>query len=462
MAALRRLLIVVTLPMLMVAVIRPLGASGALFSSYSAIELRLKAPFEDLFKRGRATDTYGVSGVLSYTDQAGREATIDGVKITLRGHTSMRESECVFPKLKLEFDERARAQDPMFAGIKTLKLGTHCGEGEPETLTARFGRLPNEHSPLREAFVYRLLDTLGVPSLKARPARITYVFTDARADGQAGGETLVRNAMLLEDDDAAIARFGTKEIPEAAFTNARDAFKVEDAARLAFAEALIGNFDWCVRFYPEDRYRCDARHPLWNVLAVQSRDGRAIPVMYDFDVTGMVTGRHAWFGEVYNEAFIGSRSHAEIEVLGQVQRTRTLFPRAVLDATRAEFVKRKADAYHAFEDAPLDPSGRRRIREYLDSFFGAIESDEAFYRPVVTARDVMAFTTPDRAAAVCPAQGPVPEGTPVSQPLDTRGEMVQVILLDALWRWPPGKCPAIQKGAVWIEKSAIGSDFPSR
>jgi hypothetical protein len=449
--------------MVLVAAMRPLSASGALFSSYSAIELRLKAPFEDLFKRGRATDTYAVSGALSYTDQAGREATLDNVKITLRGHTSMRESECGFPKLKLEFDQGAGAQDPLFGGIKTLKLGTHCDEGEPDTLTPRFGRLPNEHSPLREAFVYRLLDTLGVPTLKARPARITYVFTDARVDGQAGAaRTLARNAMLLEDDDAAIARFGTKEIPESAFTNARDTFKVEDAARLAFAEALIGNFDWCVRFYPEDQYRCDARHPLWNVLAVQSRDGRAIPVMYDFDVTGMVTGRHAWFGDVYNEAFVSSRSHAEIEVLGQVQRTRTLFPRAVLDATRAEFVKRKADAYRTFEDAPLDSSGRRRIREYLDGFYGAIESNEAFYRPVVTARNVMAFTTPDRTETVCAERGPVPVGTAVSQPLDTRGEMVQVVLLDALWHWPPGKCPAIQKGAVWIEKNAIGSDFPSR
>ena len=41
-------------------------------------------------------------------------------------------------------------------------------------------------------------------------------------------------------------------------------------------------------------------------------------MIYDFDVSAMVTGRHSWFKNVFNEAFVPSRSHAEIEVLAQI------------------------------------------------------------------------------------------------------------------------------------------------
>jgi hypothetical protein len=39
---------------------------------------------------------------------------------------------------------------------------------------------------------------------------------------------------------------------------------------------------------------------------------------------------------------------------------------------------------------------------------------------------------------------------------------VQVILLDALWRWaPPTPCKGIH-GQVWIDAAAISREFPAR
>jgi len=39
--------------------------------------------------------------------------------------------------------------------------------------------------------------------------------------------------------------------------------------------------------------------------------------------------------------------------------------------------------------------------------------------------------------------------------------MIQVRLLDALWRWaPPVKCPDIRKTPVWIDKAAVTRDYP--
>ena len=214
-----------------------------------------------------------------------------------------------------------------------------------------------------------------------------------------------------------------------------------------------------VKMTPDDTYRCDARHPLWNVAAAASSSG-ARPIMHDFDVAGIITGRHPWFTDVFNAAFAPSKSADETEVIAQVQRTRTLFGRPELDAARAGFVKRKADAYRLLEAASLDAAGRKIARQYLDAFYRAIESDDAFYRPVVTATDARLYASENR-DAVCAARGPAPPGTPVSEPLQTRGSLMQVLVLDALWHWaPPAKCPAVREGPVWIETSAVSRNFP--
>jgi len=96
----------------------------------------------------------------------------------------------------------------------------------------------------------------------------------------------------------------------------------------------------------------------------------------------------------------------------------------------------------------------------LDSFFDAIASDDAFYRPVVVAPGARLYGNENR-AAVCTAAGAIPIGTPVSDPLQRKGSLLQVVVLDALWHWaPPVKCPAVHAGPVWIEATAVGRDFP--
>lgn len=440
-------------------------AGGGLFSSDRPLTLELKAPFNDLFANARDDDSYSVTGTLTYSEGGGRKATLDHVTIALRGHTSRRESECAFPKLKLSLD--GADDDPLFGGRSTVKIGTHCDD-QQDGLTPRFGRLANERSPWREALAYRLLGALAVPTLKARPARVAYVFTDnaPTADGNgsasaAGAGPLVRNAMLLEDDDDARRRYGAdKDISEQHFTSAAQQFSPGDTARIAFAEALLGNYDWCLRMTPGDQYRCDARHPLWNILAFAT-GSHATPVMYDFDVSGIVTGHHPWFNDVYNAAFVDTRSQRAVEVLGQLQRTRSLFTRAVLDETRGRFLARKAAAYGTLDDAAVDDEGRTIAREYLDHFFDTIGSDEAFYRPVVAARNVTAFRDARSTEPACGDRSVVPVGTPVSGTLDAQHERVRVMLLDTLWHWaPPNGCAAVHSGSVWIDANATSRDFP--
>ena len=176
----------------------------------------------------------------------------------------------------------------------------------------------------------------------------------------------------------------------------------------------------------------------------------------------MVVGRHSWFKRAFNEAFVPSRSHTEIEVLAQVQRTRTLFNRADLNAARGEFVKRKPQAYQALESARLDATGKRQAQEYLDSFYKAIESDEAFYRPVVIAAGTTLYANEQRDIA-CASRPDIPAGTPVSEPLQKKGTLIQVVVLDALWAWAERPtCAAVQQAPVWIEANSLGTEFPKQ
>ncbi len=425
-----------------------------LLDGTSTVTLTLDAPLKTLFaKNGTDDDRTFVPGTVTFTDPStGSDVTLRDIDVSVRGHTSRNEAECAFPKLKL----KARPGG-------TIRIGTHCGEAPDGTLSKKYGRLANEKEPLREALTYRMLDALGVPTLRTRPARITYVDRDA-------GTRLTRNAILVEDDNEAMARVGgTASIGLDTFGNVMARHAEADGSRIAFGEAAIGNFDWCLKFAPDDIYRCNESKPLWNILAFDRGSGRRGPnaeggtllLMKDFDLAGTVVGHHPWFSTMFNAAFAPSRSETETDVIAQVQRARSLFPRAELDALRRGFVERKPAAYRAVDTADVDPAGRDLARAHLDAFYRAI-SDEGFYVPVVAHADVQLYKDAGRKVEACGPRDTIRAGTPV-KPLQRSGSMSQVILLDAMWRWgPKNSCQATLDGPVWVESAAITSQFPAR
>ena len=435
---------------------RPPETAG-IFSSYSVVELTLKAPLADLFAKDEDEDA-SVVGTLSYRDANGRDVVLDNVSVSERGNSSRQERECRFPKLRLRFEPGDAREASLFQNMSSVKIGTHCGNSPDDTLTPKYGRLANEHAPHREAFVYRLLDALGVRTLRARPARIHYEDTSTAARST----TTTRDAMLLEDEHEALKRLkASGEIAPERFHSARDEFSAADTIDLAFAEALVGNFDWCLKFEPADRYRCDARRPLWNLLAFRFPDGTRAPLMYDFDLSGMVTGRHPWFPTIFNAAFLDSRSEPAVEVAAQLQHLRSVFTREDLDAARRRFAAKKAAAYRALDEAAMDERGKRQATGYLEPFFAAMERDDAFYLPVVVRDRTPAFDDAAGTQAAC-SSGPLPAGTPVSAPLSRQRSMVQVVVLDALWHFTGrAKCPTILKSPVWIDGGAISTDYPA-
>jgi hypothetical protein len=159
---------------------------------------------------------------------------------------------------------------------------------------------------------------------------------------------------------------------------------------------------------------------------------------------------------------VPSSSEPEIEVLSQVQRTRSLFPGAQLDAERRHFVDRKAAVYGTLDAAQVDDKGRAIARAYLDAFYAAITSDEQYYRPIVVRDDVQVFLDAGGIREACRPKDVMRPGTPVNE-IAREGAMSQVVVLDAMWRWASrNECHAVQDGPVWIRSDAIVRNFPPR
>jgi hypothetical protein len=418
----------------------PTAKLTSLLDGDSLIPLKIEAPLRQLFESGGDDETVTVPATVT----AGNAVWHD-VALSVRGHTSRRETECTFPKLKLKLK-----------GAGSLKIGTHCGESADGQLTQKYGRLANERSPLREVVAYRMLHAAAVPALRARAARITYVDTGT------GGAPLTRNALVLEDDDDAMARAGgTRELTLETFGDVSSRHASGDAGLVAFGEALIGNFDWCLKFTADDAYRCDASKPVWNLLAFERGAGATL-MMKDFDLAGVVVGRHPWFDTVWNRAFVASKSPVDIEVLSQVQRTRSLFPRDALDELRRHFLERRDAVLSAIQGAEVDAEGRRLALGYANAFFAAIGDDQAFYRPVVARPDVQVYLDPQRTKEACGPKDAIRPGTPVNE-VQRSGSMSQVVILDVMWRWgSKNECNNVQNGPVWIVTGSITSDYPSR
>jgi hypothetical protein len=419
----------------------------ALLDGKDLAALEVKAPLQQLFEKGSEDENVTVPGIVTFKDpQTGSEVVLRDVEVSVRGHTSRRETECSFPKLKLKLK-----------GAGSIKIGTHCGESPDAQLTTKYGRLANEKSPHREALAYQMLAAAGVPTLRTRAARVTYV-----DPGLNGGQPLARNALLLEDDDDAMKRVGgTTELTLQDFGDVAARKAAADAGLIAFGEAMIGNFDWCLKFSPDDLYRCNEPKPLWNVLGFDKGGSTAL-VMKDFDLAGVVVGAHGWFDTVWNRGFVPSKAPVEIEVLSQVQRTRSLFPRDELDRLRKHFVDHRDAVLAAIGAAVVDDGGRELARSYANHFFAAIADDRAFYRPIVTRTDVQVYMDAAATREACGVKDVMRPGTPVNE-IQRSGTMSQVVILDVMWRWASkNECNNVQDGPVWIASDAITSDYPPK
>ena len=232
-----------------------------LFSSHAPLSIAIEAPMERLF-RDRSSEE-AVAGTL--TDPAGNRLPIT---VELRGITRRTEEICAFPPLHVRFTTPPPATSP-FAGERKLKLVTHCQN------SGSFDRVV-----LLEYAAYRLYQSLTPRSFGARLATIRYL-------GSNGRPIATRPGFFIEDLKDVAARNGTAELRAGARIPTSD-LDPTASARYALFQHLIANHDWSMRAGPVGDNCCH------NAKLIGSAGpGRAIPIPYDFDYSGLVNAPYA-------------------------------------------------------------------------------------------------------------------------------------------------------------------------
>jgi hypothetical protein len=231
--------------------------AGELFDDDTVLEATLSGPLSDLVAAGAARTEYPFVLVVDGTEIP--------VKVRVRGNSRLR--VCAFPPLRLNFSAETAAGSP-FEGQDKLKLVTHCSDKRRDA-----GNVFDEY------LAYRLFERISQTSYRTRILRLSY--SDS---SRPGAPTETRDAFLIESDEQLAKRLGTavSGVPGVYLSKLDE----QQAARVYVFQFLVGNTDWSLVAADTDDECC-------HNIDLFERDGRILPVPYDFDLSGLVDASYA-------------------------------------------------------------------------------------------------------------------------------------------------------------------------
>ncbi|HKL51273.1 MAG TPA: hypothetical protein VJ908_08900 [Wenzhouxiangellaceae bacterium] len=317
----------------------------ALFASGDQLGITLSAPWREIVRDSRNQAPYPAT--LRYADESGGSKRI-ALTVERRGKT--RQEVCRFPPIRLRFDSKDVA-GTVFAGNKSIKMVTHCNNGQ------RW-----EQYYVLEMLAYRIYNLITDRSFRVRPLSVTY--RDSARDNDDGP----RFAFMIEDDKLVADRNGLDKF---------DAVEIRpeqldslESSRFALFQYLVGNADWSSLSGPPGDGCCH------NAKLIAPESGAPVYALpYDFDSAGLVDAPYA----VPNEALRITR------VTQRLFRGFCLH-NATLQAARAEFLDTRRAIEMIVETEPrLQSRYRSRAIRYLGDFFDVAEDDVRFERAITDA-----------------------------------------------------------------------------
>jgi hypothetical protein len=311
--------------------VKQAGEAGppAVFAREAPLAITLTTNIGQL-RDDRADKAPWRTATITLTDDSGKPATLPARAKT---HGVWRLKHCNMPPLRLDIKGNAS---------KSTELQ---GMGEPKIVNFCRDQDSYEQLLLSELQAYRVYHLLTPASHQVRLLRTTYV------DSASGKTHATRYSILVEDPNKMAERLGGKMLKEKG-AGPTDLEAGPAAIALLF-EYMIGNTDFSFR-------------GLHNTELVAMNDGTLVPVVYDFDFSGVVDAPYATvdaqFGvkSVRDRVFRGFCAHREA------------FPAA------AQLFQQKKDAIYALyhdEIGKLMDSGRvDQTLRFFDKFYESIET----------------------------------------------------------------------------------------
>jgi hypothetical protein len=304
-----------------------------LFQDGSALTLDLTSNFTLINKERTPNNGKLFPGVL----------TIDGadipVRLGSRGHLRLKSTICDFVPIKVDFNAKELA-GTVFEGQTTLKLGTHC----------RTDRDFDQYV-LREHLAYKLVNLVTPLSFRARLARVTYI------DAASKKKLSAHSALFLEHENDMARRLEGRQARQSGMLFGE--FDKQALTTMMMVEYMLGNTDYSI-------------WSLHNVVIVQDKKRRFLPVPYDFDSSGLVNPPYA-----APDPRLRLRSLTDRLYRGPCR------PLDEFIEAAEPFRARQAEMMAAIESSELNATHKRDVKNYMESFFERIATPQWIKRTFV-------------------------------------------------------------------------------
>jgi hypothetical protein len=223
------------------------------FASEEPLEMTLSFDIRGLVKTKDKPEYFDALLTIKESDT---DSISQKIKVKARGY--FRCSFCSFPPIMLKF--KNKSDESIQVAGKTLKLVTHCNQ------TPKF-----QDYVLKEYLAYKLYNNLVADySFKTRLVRIHYVDINKSKNSYTAYGILIENETMLAQRNNAVIIKSDKLTPKDMNT--------ADMNRLALFNYMIGNTDWSVQM----------QHNIKILMSFNMPNGKGIPVVYDFDYSGLV------------------------------------------------------------------------------------------------------------------------------------------------------------------------------
>ncbi|APA66333.1 hypothetical protein [Maribacter sp. 1_2014MBL_MicDiv] len=301
----------------------------------------------------------------------------DTIPVYLNARGNFRRANCYFPPLKMNIKKSFSNNTP-FEGHKKLKIVLPC------LLQSRAN-----DDVLKEYLAYKIYELVSDTHFKTRLATIEYedtrgekseihplaafipiefqhstLFEEKEAFASRKPKTYHLKAVLIEDDKIVAKRHGAQVLKR--FVHPLNQAEIASITN-AFFQFMIGNTDFSTAYQHNQK--------------LIFKEGKTIPLPYDFDMSGLVNANYAVVSNIQNTEL--DISNVQQRMYRGFKRDETLF-----EEVRQLFINKRPVIYYLIESLKIyfeDKKSHKKAEDYIKSFYAILDNDSEFKSQIVNA-----------------------------------------------------------------------------
>jgi hypothetical protein len=314
-----------------------------LFNDDETLDLIIEVPMKTLLAKAKKKPV--LPGYLRYRDASGGEVSI-ALDITTRGRSRL--EYCDFPPLSITLNHD-QVGSTLFAGQKTLKIGTQCRKGNKYL-----------NYQQQEVGIYEAYKLLTPYSFRVRKLSITF------RDSESKRKDEVHPAFFIESAGEVASRLGMAVVHQPSIKVAQ--LDEEQTSIYTLFQYLIANTDWAITKGPGDEDCCHNG----KLIGRPGTEENWVVLPYDFDQSGLINTEYALpalglgISTVRTRLYRGECRHKDR-----------------LDETIALFNDQRDRIEAALLPESLTPGARKKALAYIQEFYTTINDAEELNKEVI-------------------------------------------------------------------------------